>query len=185
MSNEKKPQSLINKFSGLSRNKRILFVLSIFAVGFLITTVSAALITGTSIFGPPTTGPQSLSPTPTPTATPTPSPTPTPVYSGTIGAVTWTTSSNPSVHNPTSIKTGDTLTLTVSLTPAPLKTQDVWFYYSNTPIPVDNKGIPTNPDQLTGIDIATINPGATSASVTFHVTTDAQWYFIAEIPAPA
>jgi hypothetical protein len=75
--------------------------------------------------------------------------------------------------------------LKAPLTPAPLKSEDVWFYYSNSPIIVDSHGVPTNPDQLAGIDIATVSAGATFAQVSFHVTEDAQWYFIAEIPVPS
>jgi hypothetical protein len=77
------------------------------------------------------------------------------------------------------------LTLSATLTPAPLVPQTVWFYYSNTPILVDSHGIPTSPDQLVGIDTVVASAGSTSASVSFVVPSSGNtYYYIAEIPVP-
>ena len=189
MSNEKK--SVLNRISSLPRTQKLLFAGLIVCLIASASVAGAALINGNSLFGAPTTGPQSLSPTPAPTATPvptaspSPSPSPVPIYHGTVGSVTWIDNAHPSVNNPSTIVTGATLTLSTTISPTSSKAQEVWFYYSDSPIAVNGNGIPTNPDQLVGIDTATISPGGTTASVSFHVSIDAQWYFIAEIPVPA
>ena len=197
MSNEEENDfgftQFLSKLRSLSRNKKILVVLSICLAASLVSYVGAALITGTSIFGAPSGPSNSVTPTPIPTAAPTatpvptasPSPSPSP-YSGTVGQATWVVASDPGDSNPSTYLIGSTLTISATLTPAPLTAQTVWFYYSNTPIFVDGYGIPTNPNQLSGIDTVVVRAGASTASVSFVVPLSSNtYYFIAEIPTPA
>ena len=184
MSTEKKSISFVNQLGGLSRAKKALVIVSICLLLFFVSYAGAALITETSIFGPPSGSSLSTTPTPAPTATPVPTATPIPAYSGTVGVVTWVVASNPSVQNPATYLTGSTLTLSTTLAPASLKAQTVWFYYSNTFIPVDAQGIPTNPSQLVGIDTVVASAGVTTASVSFVVPSSGTYYYIAEIPVP-
>ena len=183
MSEEKNKIGFSQKL--VPHKKLVLAVATLVAV-ILIGSAVAALITGTSIFGPPSTLSTSTSPTPIPTASPSPTPTTIPMYAGSVGPVTWVVASDPDDHNPATYPVGSTLTLSTTLTPAPLKPQTVWFYYSNTPITVDAHGIPTNPSQLAGIDTVTVPAGSITASVSFVVPASGNsYYYIAEIPIPA
>jgi hypothetical protein len=104
-------------------------------------------------------------------------------FSGTLGQVTFT-DSNPahSGNNPSQTSTGDTLTLTTPLSPAPARAQSVSFWYSNSAITVSG-GVPTHPEQLSGIN--EVSSTGSTASTTFIIPDIGTYYFIAKIMAPS
>jgi hypothetical protein len=100
-----------------------------------------------------------------------------------LSAVSWTDVTSGVGSNPTSINTGDSLTLAATISPTTTHTQTVTFYYTNVVDP--SSSTPIGSDSATDLVIVGTGTGTTSASCSWIVPAAGTYYFIAEIASPS
>ena len=102
------------------------------------------------------------------------------VYPVSLSAVNWADTTHPSATpNPVNIYTGDSLTLSTTITPTTTHIQTVTFYYTNVVHPTLSTPIGTDP--LTQLVFAGNGTGTSTASCNWVVPADGTYYFIAKL----
>jgi hypothetical protein len=185
MSNEEENDfgftQFLSKLRSLSRNKKILVVLSICLVASLVSYAAAtALAPIWSDWGGP------MQSNPQPTASPTASPIPTPTPEGSLSAVIWTDAAIAQSDSPSPVTVGDQLTLSSTLTGTLTGPQTVTFYYTTNGAIQKGGPIGTDPSiSLVVIGTGTATNGQTASCSWTVQAANVQYWFIAEIIAPS
>lgn len=98
----------------------------------------------------------------------------------TLSSVSWQDTTQPTLSkNPVNIHTGDSLTLSTTITPTTTNTQTVTFYYTNVVDPTSSIPVGTNP--ASQLVIAGTGTGTSTVSCSWVVPADGTYYFIAKL----